>query len=120
MPQAQHIEVFKYNMMLTVLSAIKRVISLFLLSEEKTNQGHMEVKQLASDHTAFRQLSQSLNSNILSGNMCYRNRGKEMISSVQFSSVSQSCPTLCNPMGCSTPGLPAHHQLPEFTQTHVH
>ena len=40
--------------------------------------------------------------------------------SVQFSSVAQSCPTLCNPMNCSTPGLPAHHQLPEFTQTHVH
>ena len=36
------------------------------------------------------------------------------------SSVSQSCPTLCNPMDCSTPGLPVHHQLPEFTQTHVH
>ena len=32
----------------------------------------------------------------------------------------QSCPTLCNPMNCSTPGLPVHHQLPEFTQTHVH
>ena len=41
------------------------------------------------------------------------------ISSVQFSSVTQSCPTLCNPMDCSTPGLPVHHQLPEFTQTHV-
>ena len=40
--------------------------------------------------------------------------------SVQFSSVNQSCSTLCNPMNCSTPGLPAHHQLPEFTQTHVH
>ena len=38
----------------------------------------------------------------------------------QFSSVTQSCPTLCNPMDCSTPGLPVHHQLPEFTQTHVH
>ena len=42
------------------------------------------------------------------------------LSSVQFSSVAQSCPTLCNPMNCSTPGLPVHHQLPEFTQTHVH
>ena len=41
-------------------------------------------------------------------------------SSVQFSSVSQSCPTLCDPMNCSTPGLPVHHQLPEFTQTHVY
>ena len=40
--------------------------------------------------------------------------------SVQFSSVAHSCPTLCNPMNRSTPGLPVHHQLPEFTQTHVH
>ena len=39
---------------------------------------------------------------------------------VQFSSVAQSCPTLCDPMNCSTPGLPLHHQLLEFTQTHVH
>ena len=38
----------------------------------------------------------------------------------EFSSVAQSCPTLCDPMDCSTPGLPVHHQLPEFTQTHVH
>ena len=38
----------------------------------------------------------------------------------QFSSVAQSCLTLCNPMDCSTPGLPVHHQLPKFTQTHVH
>ena len=40
--------------------------------------------------------------------------------SVQFSSVAQSCLTLCNPMNRSTPGLPVHHQLPEFNQTHVH
>ena len=40
--------------------------------------------------------------------------------SVQFSSVTQSCLTLCVPMNCSTPGLPVHHQLLEFTQTHVH
>ena len=38
----------------------------------------------------------------------------------QFSSVAQSCLTLCNPMNCSAPGLPVHHQLLEFTQTHVH
>ena len=41
-------------------------------------------------------------------------------SSVHFSSVAQSCPTLCDPMNCSTPGLPVHHQLSEFTQIHVH
>ena len=40
--------------------------------------------------------------------------------SVQFSSVAQSCPILCDPMNRSTPGLPVHHQLPEFTQTHIH
>ena len=40
--------------------------------------------------------------------------------SVQFNSVVQSCPTLCDPMNRSTPGLPLHYQLPEFTQTHVH
>ena len=39
---------------------------------------------------------------------------------VQFSSVARSCLTLFNPMNCSMPGLPVHHQLPEFTQTHVH
>ena len=42
------------------------------------------------------------------------------ISSLQFSSVARSCPTICDPVSCSTPGLPVHHQLPEFTQTHVH
>ena len=38
----------------------------------------------------------------------------------QFSSVAQSCPTLCDPMNRSTPGLPVHHQLSELTQTHIH
>ena len=42
------------------------------------------------------------------------------VSSVQFSSVPQSCPTLCNLRDCTTPGFPLHHQLPELTQTHVH
>ena len=40
--------------------------------------------------------------------------------SIQFNSVTQLCPTLCNPMNRSTPGLPVHHQLPELAQTHVH
>ena len=39
---------------------------------------------------------------------------------LKFSSVAQLCPTLCDPMNCSMPGLPVHHYLPEFTQTHVH
>ena len=44
----------------------------------------------------------------------------ETASSVQFSCSVMSCLTLCDPMNCSTPGLPVHHQLLEFTQTHVH
>ena len=46
--------------------------------------------------------------------------GPTCLDSHQFSSVAQSSPTLCDPMDCSTPGLPVHHQLPELTQTHVH
>ena len=44
----------------------------------------------------------------------------EAIRSDKIRSVAQSCPTLCNPMNRSTPGLPVHHQLPEFTQDHIH
>ena len=45
---------------------------------------------------------------------------KTIAASVQFSSVAWSCPTLCDPRDCSTPGFPVHHQLPELAQTHVH
>ena len=47
-------------------------------------------------------------------------RGFNLSHSGQFSSVAQSCPALCDPMNHSIPSLPVHHQLPEFTQTHVH
>ena len=50
----------------------------------------------------------------------YRDYFKPYLHSVQFSSVAQSCLTLCDSMNCSMPGLPVHHQLPEFTQTHGH
>ena len=57
----------------------------------------------------------------LSHYLClYLWKSLELIDAVQFSSVSQSCPTLCNPINRSTPGLPVHHQLPEFTQIHIH
>ena len=49
----------------------------------------------------------------------YNGKESEKVS-VQFRSVAQSCPTLCDPMNRSTPGLPVHHKLPEFTQTHFH
>ena len=53
--------------------------------------------------------------NLISGSSAFSNQP-----SVQFSSVAQSGPTLCDPTNRSTPGLPVHHKLPEFTQTHVH
>ena len=49
----------------------------------------------------------------------YHKTAREALNNIQFSSVTQSSPTLCDPMNCSMPGLPVHHQLPEFTQTHV-
>ena len=53
-------------------------------------------------------------------NTSYQNCSLSKKKQVQFSSVAQLCLTLCNPMNCSTSCLPVHHQLPEFTQTHVH
>ena len=50
----------------------------------------------------------------------YVAKGLVKLMMIQFSSVAQSCLTLCDPMNCSTPRLPIHHQLPESTQTHVH
>ena len=57
--------------------------------------------------------------NILTFLRAHQGSGSSLMAP-QFSSVAQSCPTLCDPMDCSTPGLPVHHRLPEFTQTHVH
>ena len=67
-------------------------------------------------------LSQTCNCKMMSRFhfVCVWNNYLSIFHSVQFSSVAQSCPTLCNPMNCSTPGLPIHHELPEFTQTHFH
>ena len=53
-------------------------------------------------------------------NLLYKNYRIKFLKRIQFSSVVQSCSTLCDPMNHSTPGLPVHHQLLEFTQTHVH
>ena len=50
----------------------------------------------------------------------WREKANNISVCLQFSSVAQSCPTLCDSMNRSTPGLPAHHQHPEFTHTHVH
>ena len=58
--------------------------------------------------------------NVEQNSLCHTVSLSVQFSSVQSSSVAQSCLTLCDPMNRSTPGLPVHHQLPEFIQTHVH
>ena len=49
-----------------------------------------------------------------------QDQGPTLMTTVQLSSVAQLCPTLCDPMNRSTPGIPVHYQLPDFTQTHIH
>ena len=76
---------------------------------------HVLTESKAEDFTKLRNMAKQCARDLLNcacpNNTC---------TSVQFSSVAQSCPTLRDPMNCSTPGLPVHHHLLEFTQTHVH
>ena len=68
----------------------------------------------------FLQLAGRFFTTVPPGKPIIRFNGCLILGPVQFSSVAQSCQTLCDPMNCSMPGLPVHHQLLEFTQTHVH
>ena len=84
-------------------------------------------KQSHSMHTGGKKTQKHRAYDIMKWSSCHKgnkNLNKihygDLFSSVQFSPVTQSCPTLCDPVHCSTPGLPVHHQLPEFAQTHVH
>ena len=81
----------------TLLSMFLKIVNLFLIEDELTVFNILEF-------------------------LCFPKRSwwQSQFSSVQFSSVAQSCLTPCDAMKHSTPGLPVHHQLPEFTQTHVH
>ena len=84
--------------------AMTQTITLFMLSLKQKNEPAVFIISLPRHFNFVSTFLQSLLS----------------LGSVQFSSVAQSCPTPCDPMSRSTPGLPVHHQLPEFTQTHVH
>ena len=80
---------------------INHIVALTKLTEQTVNDTHQANSLPSSEVSMMRKV-------------VLQNEG------VEFSSVAQSCPTLCDPMNRSTPGLPVHHQLPEFTQTHVH
>ena len=81
----------------------------------KKRRGETNVKQWDNSSYLYRVHVQIIFVSV--SHVCMHTHKQE---TVKFSSVAQPCPTLCNPMICSTPGLPVHHQLPEFTQTHVH
>ena len=70
--------------------------------------------------TAIRNNAGDLTSLMLNNKNSQTQKNTPFVAVDQLSSVAQSCLTLCDPMNRSTPGLPVHHQLPEFTQTHVH
>ncbi|XDC78675.1 hypothetical protein R6Z07F_009848 [Ovis aries] len=93
------------------------------------NNGNSEFIYLVSKITADGDCSHEIKRRLLLGRKVMTNLGSifksrditvlTTVHLVSFSSVAQSCRTLCDPMNCSTPGLPVHHQLPEFTQTHT-
>ena len=86
-----------------------------------TDSMHMslgELRELVMDREAWRAAIHGAERAAIYHRFLNSSQGKSPVQLV--SSVTQSCPTLCDPMNRSTPGLPVHHQLPEFTQIHVH
>ena len=106
--------------------------TMFLWKEEKQTFQKLRIPQDSGNHHAFSTLPYYLPLNVVKiffiavflvttlYYIPYYMRYNIFTNIFQFSSVAQSCPTLCNPMSRSTPGLPVHHHLPELTQTHVH
>ena len=113
--------VYEYNWI--ILSLKKRLIACNNMNETRENHAKWnkpERKKILCDFTFIwnlKILKQRVDEWLLAVGR-WRKWGD--VGSVQFSSDTQSCPTLGDPMNCSMPGLPVHHQLPEFTQTHVH
>ena len=89
------------------------IISYFSLHSHSRYMGFLTVLYTGQVGSYLRASAHAITPGLLMANSL------SSFSSVQFSSVAQSCPTLCDPMNRSTPGLPVHHHLPGFTQTHV-
>ena len=100
----------------TVSSAFMQILYRWATGEAQIELLNSKISEYSADSNCIRKIHvfnvQNLLVYIWLRNLLFR--------SDQIRSVIQSCPTLCNPMNRSTPGLPVHHQLPEFTQTHAH
>ena len=91
-------------------------------SENKHTHSTVNVGKGVEKREPLNTMDRNVNWFSLRGNrveVSQKTENRTTLSSVQLRSVAQSCPTLCDPMNCSMPGLPIHHKLPEFTQTHV-
>ena len=113
-PKAQESEI-------EILSSVqkKEILSLSLTNTCLTSpSSHHSIKYLYNIYIKYKRLYNNIKYLHLTN--ASRSAPRVKLIGYQFSSVAQSCLTLCNPMNRSTPGLPVHHQLPGFTQTHVH
>ena len=95
---------------------------IFLIGEVRNrfNRLHLIVREPEELWTKVHDIVQEIGIKMILKGKKNAKRKNCCLSSVQFTSVAQSCPILCNPMNCSTLGLTVHHQLTEFTQTHAH
>ena len=107
-----------------IVKMIKNLENKMKKMQKSINTDLEELKNKHTDTnntiTEIKSTLEGINSRISEAEERSSSSDKDKISSVQFSSVTQSCPTLCNPMNRSTPGLPIHHQILEFTQIQVH
>ena len=105
----------------SVMSLLYNTLSRFVTGFLPRSKGLL-ISWLQSPSTVILEAKKrkSVTTSTFPPSICHEVMEPDAISTVQFSSVAQSCLTLCDPMNRSTPGLPVHHQLPEFIQTHDH
>ena len=113
-----------YSVKGTLFLSIKSRITLFIHQDTKLITSGF-LYYLTEPQLPQRSFTNSASNTCVSSNIflfvpVFPLNSQSILSCTQFSSVTQSCLTLWDPMDCSTPGLPVHHQLPEPTQTHVH
>ena len=88
--------------------------------KNKTSKLAMKKERLQETVQKYKVQETDMNNSMKTKWITWREWRDAQLRSVQFISVTQSCPTLCDPMNRSTPGLPVHHQILEFTETHTH